>query len=90
MVGLLMRVKLLAPHLIGDRVWPADSVLDVELVSPLMVGLDDEAVAAIARENIRVYGRWTGRPPHLLDDPPIVRTLDNNRPIMPFRSGGPR
>jgi len=83
-----MRVKLLAPHFIDARYWETNSVLDVTSVSPLMEGLDPEAVAAIAAENIRVYGRWTDEGV-LLDNPPRIRTLDNNRPVLPIITGGP-
>lgn len=87
-----MRVRLLAPHVMPERLWPAGSILDVQTVTPLMEGLDDEARAAIRVEKIRVYGRWIGSWPNmrLLDDPPIVRSLDNARPVPPFGSGGPR
>jgi hypothetical protein len=89
-----MRIKLLAPHIIDDVQYPTDTVLDVRTVTPLMQGLDAEAVAAIAEEKVRVYGRWVGQWPHfyLLDDPPIVRSLENAQPVPPVGSsdGPPR
>ena len=87
-----MRVKLLAPHLINDRIRYKDEILDVTSVTPLMEGLDTEAQQAITQENVRVYGRWVGRWPnlHLLDNPPIIRSLENPGPVPPFGGGGPR
>lgn len=87
-----MRVKLLAKHVIGDREWSVDTILDVDSVTPLMEGLDTEAQAAIREEIVRVYGRWVGQWPHLhlLDDPPIIRFLDNAQPVPPVgSSNGP-
>lgn len=85
-----MRVKLLSPHAIGDRLWPADTIMEVSSVTPLMEGLDEEAIVAIAAEKVRVYGRWVGRRPNLrlLDDPPIERSLENPQPIAPVGAGG--
>lgn len=87
-----MRVKLTAPHVIDDVWYPRDKELDVSVVTPAMIGLDDEAQEAIARERIRVFGRWVGRWPrlHLLDDPPLERPLDDNRPVAHTGGGGPR
>ncbi len=88
-----MLVKLLAQHLIDDRIYPRDTILQVTGVTPLMEGLDAEAREAIAAEKVRVFGRWVGRYPnfHLLDDPPLERPLDDNRPVPPVgASGGPR
>lgn len=87
-----MLVKLLATHALNDRLYFKDEILNVTLVTPLMEGLDDEARAAIAAENVRVFGRWVGRWPnlHLLEDPPIIRTLDNAQPVPPVGSEGPR
>lgn len=87
-----MRVKLLAKHFINDREWPVDTIMNVAVVTPLMEGLDSEAQVAIEQEKLRVYGRWVGRWPHLhlLDDPPIIRSLDNAQPVPPVgSSGGP-
>lgn len=87
-----MLVKLLAPHYINDRLYLADTVMQVSLVTPLMEGIDDEAREAIAAEKIRVYGRWIGQWPNLqlLDDPPIERSLDNAQPVAPIgASDGP-
>lgn len=89
-----MRVKLLAKHVINGREWPVDAILEVTAVTPLMEGLDIEAQKAIEQENIRVYGRWVGSWPnlHLLDDPPIKRSLENAQPVSPVGSsdGPPR
>lgn len=85
-----MRVKLLAPHVIDGQERPAETVLDVTSVTPLMIGLDAEATEAIRKEIVRVYGRWVWRAdgPTLLDDPPLVRTLDNAQPVAPVGGGG--
>jgi hypothetical protein len=82
-----MMVELTAPHVIGGRVWPTEARLDVTTVTPLMIGLDQEAIEAIAAEKIRVFGRWVfdGRW-HLLDDPPIERPLTDPQPV-PFIGG---
>jgi hypothetical protein len=87
-----MLVKLTAPHLIDDVLHDRDEVLNVDAVTPLMIGLDAEAEGAIRAEKVRVFGRWIGRWPniHLLDDPPIERPIDDNRPVPPFGGGGPR
>lgn len=82
-----MRVKLLAQHFIAGQLRQPDEILDVNTVTPLMEGLDATATAAIAQEVIRVYGRWIG-PNQLLDNPPIIRTLDNAQPV-PLNQGGP-
>jgi hypothetical protein len=85
-----MMVELLAPHVIGGRVWPTESIIEVVLVSPLMRGLDAEAVEAIRQEKIRVFGRWIWDGNwHLLDDPPIERPLTDNQPVPPVGGGGP-
>lgn len=83
-----MFVRLKAPHFIDDRLYPANTEMDVSVVTPLMVGLDAAAEAAIAQEKIRVFGRWIGRWPnlHLLETPPIERPLDDNRPVPPVGS----
>ena len=83
-----MRVKLLAQHFIDDQLHQPDEILDVSEVTPLMEGLDAAATAAIAQEVIRVYGRWISRG-HLLDNPPIIRTLDNAQPVPSLGGGGP-
>lgn len=88
-----MKVRLLSPHAIDDRVYLTHTELVVALVSPLMEGLDEEAIVAIKEEKIRVFGRWIGQYPNfrLLEDPPIERPLDNNRPVPPVgSSGGPK
>lgn len=87
-----MLVKLTAPHAIDDRIYPSETILNVSSVTPLMEGLDDEARNAIAAEKVRVFGRWVGQWPnlHLLDDPPIERSLENALPIPPVgASDGP-
>jgi hypothetical protein len=86
-----MRVKLLAPHVLNGQQYAADTILDVDTVTPLMIGLDSAAQSAIRAEIIRVYGRWVIRDgkPALLDDPPIVRTLENAQPVLPIGGGGP-
>ena len=86
-----MRVKLLAPHIFNGQQFSADTVLNVDAVTPLMIGLEPAATAAIQAEVVRVYGRWTLKAGKLvlLDDPPLVRTLDNAQPIPPLQCGGP-
>lgn len=88
-----MMVKLRTPHVINDVVWPTDTIMSVSTVTPLMIGLDDEAKTAIEAEMIRVYGRWVGLWPHqhLLDNPPLERPLGDNQPVPPVGSSdGPR
>lgn len=86
-----MMVELTAPHFIDGRVWPTEAHLEVTTVTPLMIGLDEEAITAIAAEKIRVFGRWVrhGRTWHLLDDPPIERPIDNPQPVPPIPGAGP-
>ncbi len=90
-----MRVRLQTPHYITDRVWPVDTEMDLPpgvRPTPQMVGLDDEAVEAIKAEKIEVFGRWIRKGHHwvLLDDPPLERPLEENQPVEPVPSGGPR
>jgi hypothetical protein len=86
-------VELTAPHFIDGRVWPIEARLDVAVVTPLMLPLDDEAAVAIRAEKIRVFGRWIWDPDrgwYLLDDPPIERPLGDNQPVPPLGGeGGP-
>ena len=88
-----MRVKLKKQHFIDGTLHEVDEELDVRAVTPEMEGLDEEARAAIKYENLRVFGRYPwppglyppgygGVPP--LDDPPIPRPIDNNRPEYHF------
>jgi hypothetical protein len=96
-VGPEMRVRLLEPHVINN-VW-LDKLTEMDLPpsvrpTPLMVALDDEARAAILKENIDVFGRWVLDDPgpparwHLLDDPPIPRPITDPQPVPPI--GAPR
>jgi hypothetical protein len=86
-----VRVKLLAAHVINDRLWPTSSELEVTLVTPLMEPLDAEASTAIAAEKLRVFGRWRwDNGWHLIDDPPIERPLADPQPVEPVGGeGGP-
>lgn len=91
-----MRVRLLQPHYIADSWLPARTELDLPIgVRPnvFMEGLDEAAIAAIAAEKVRVYGRWigSGRRRRLLDDPPIERPdIANAQPVPFIPQGGPR
>lgn len=87
-----MLVKLKAPHIINDLLRPANTIMQVSTVTPLMEPLDTEAAEAIRVERIRVFGRWVGRWPnlHLLEDPPLERPLEDNRPVPPVGVGVPR
>ena len=92
-----MRVKLLDHHIIADAWQAKGTVIDLPAgypATPLMEGLDDEAVAAIAAAHLKAFGRYpwpyglyppSGAP---LDDPPIPRPLDDNQPVWHF-SGAP-
>lgn len=74
-----MRVKLLAKHVIGDREWPVETIMELPeevAVTPLMQGLDAEATAAIVIEKKRVFPDGIERP---MDNPPVP----------PLRTGGP-
>jgi hypothetical protein len=84
-------VELTAPHFINGRVWPKKAILDVIVVTPLMRGLDSEAVSAIAAEKVRVFGRWIWDGHwYLLDDPPIERPLTDPQPVPAIGGqGGP-
>lgn len=87
-----MMIRLLAPHVIAGRLWEAKAELSLPpsvRPSPLMEGLDDEARDAIAAAKVAAFGRWVGRPPRLLDDPPIERPIDDPQPVPPIGGGGP-
>lgn len=88
-----MRVRLLAPHIIRDEWMPAKTEVDIlpSGVTPLMEGLDEEAIESIKKENLRVYGRYENTPPGwepplgpIVDDPPIKRPLEENQPVYHF------
>ena len=88
-----MKVRLLAPHWINARYWEAGEIVDVELVSPLMEGLDNESIYKIYDEKRRVFGRPMWDPEalewYLLDDPPIEHAF-LNPPVLPLPgTGGP-
>lgn len=90
-----MRVRLLQPLYLDGKLWPARAEISLPpAVRPnvFMEGLDAEAVAAIAEEKIRVYGRWIGRGRNrrLLDNPPIERPdITNAQPVPTLPAGGP-
>lgn len=87
-----MRVKLLVPHALAGQLWQARAELELPpgiAVTPLMEGLDAEARDAIASVKEQVFGRWVGRPPRLLDSPPLERPLDDPQPVPPVGGGGP-
>jgi hypothetical protein len=89
-----MRLKLLAPHVIDDRWYPTGTVLDPApagyTATPLMEGLDDEGVAAVKVAVLVVFGRFPWPyglyPPQgvPLDDPPILRPLEENQPVYHY------
>lgn len=87
-----MKVRLLAPHAIFARYCEAGEELVVDLVSPLMEGLDNESISAIYDEKRRVFARWIWDPEQLLwvllDDPPIEHVM-TNPPVPPLQTGGP-
>jgi hypothetical protein len=84
-----VKVRLLRQHVINDRLYEPDSIVDVFSATPYMEGLDETARAVIKQEKIRVFGRWVGDPrnPHLLDDPPIERPLEENQPVPRIPAG---
>jgi len=88
-----MRLKLLAPHVIADRWYPRGAILEAPAgyqATPLQLGLDDEAKAAVAYAHLKAFGRYPwpyglyppSGPP--LDDPPIPRPLDDNQPVFHY------
>lgn len=91
-----MKVRLLEPHVIADRWYPRGAVLETPAgypVTPRMVGLDDEAIAAIEYARLKVWGRYWWPyglfPPGYggagpLDSPPIPRPLDDNQPVFHY------
>lgn len=88
-----MKVKLLTRHVIAGDLREVNEVLELPpgvAPSPEMVGLDREAIDAIAALKRRVFGRWVGWPRRLLDDPPIERPLDDPQPVPPIGEKGPR
>lgn len=90
-----MKVELLARHFIGDRIYPVETVIELPpgyRPTPLMLGLDDEAIEAIRQVKVEVFGRWIFENGQwrLLDDPPIERPIDDNQPVPPIPQGGPR
>jgi hypothetical protein len=90
-----MKFKLLKPHVIHDQLMPAGTIVELPAggASPLMEGLDDEAVEAVAHVKLVIFGRYPwppglyppgtfGVPP--LDTPPIERPLDDSQPEYHF------
>lgn len=92
-----MKFRLLAPHVVADRWYPAGAVLDPAPpgyeATPLMEGLDDEARDAVSAARLKAWGRYWwpyglyppgygGADP--LDDPPIPRPLDDNQPVYHY------
>jgi hypothetical protein len=93
-----MKLKLLEPHMItigpSNDAWRGRGTIielsDGSAVTPLMEGLDPEAVEAVAYAHLKVFGRYSwpyglyppsGTP---LDSPPIPRPLDDNQPVFHF------
>ena len=88
-----MKVRLLAPHVIADRWYPRGAVVDTPAdyePTPLMEGLDAEAVEYITHVQLRVWGRYPwpyGLYPPMgapLDNPPIPRPLEENQPVFHY------
>jgi hypothetical protein len=88
-----MRFRLLTPHVIRDVLCPTGTEVEdpPSGPSPLMEGLDPEAVEAVRRQLIAVFGRYDGIPHGLppggrplVDDPPIPRPLDDNQPVFHY------
>lgn len=91
-----MMVRLLEPHVIANRWWPTATEMELPQdvrVTPLMVGLDDEAQSAIAEIKVAIFGRWIWDPDarrwYLLDNPPIQRPITDPQPEHPIPGGGP-
>src|SRR6266550_8770361 len=94
-----MRFRLLARHVVNDELLergeiigdlPGDKPIPPGyLATPFMEGLDDEGRRAVTESVLRVYGRHPGVPYNLptnrplLDDPPLIRPLDDNQPTPP-------
>ena len=84
-----MKVRLLADHVIHDELKTKGSVVEIspEGVTPLMEGLDEQAVAEIKKIQLKVWGRFPGTPYGFptygdpLDSPPIPRPLEENQPV---------
>lgn len=90
-----MKFKLLQAHVINDELLARGAIVEDPPggATPLMEGLDDDAVAAVTAVKLKVFGRYPwpyglyppgyyGVPP--LDAPPIDRPLDDNQPVYHF------
>src|SRR5258705_8198637 len=84
-----MKLKFVSPHIVEDCGRTAGEVLDPPpqgyQVTPLMEGLDDEALAVVEYAKLKVWGRYpwpyglyppSGQP---LDDPPIADPQTDRR-----------
>jgi hypothetical protein len=95
-----VRLRLLTRHVVNDQLYEPGTVLgDVPgdepipkgyVATPQMEGLDAAGVRAVADAILGVYGRHPGYPYNrgqgrpLLDNPPIIRPLDDNQPVPPI------
>jgi hypothetical protein len=87
-----VKVRLLAPHIIRDEQLEKGAEVEIPStgVTPLMEGLDPEAIAAVAAARLKVWGRHPGTPYGLppqgppLDSPPIPRPLEENQPVFHY------
>ena len=91
-----MKFKLLAPHVIADRLYPRGAIVDTPPdyePTPLMEGLDATATSYVEYAQQKAWGRYPwpyglyppgsfGIPP--LDNPPIPRPLDDNQPVFHY------
>lgn len=93
-----MRIKLLKPHIINDRLLEPETVIGDGGVpiptgysfTPFMEGLDDEGRKAVNDAVVRVYGRYPRFGPHvLIDDPPIPRPEGEEQPVPHVPQKGP-
>jgi hypothetical protein len=83
-------VKLLKQHVIDGVLHERDEVLDVNVVTPFMEGLDPVARDSIETEKRRVWGRWLDpQRTRLLDNPPIPRPDGEEQPVPHVPSQGP-
>jgi hypothetical protein len=93
---MMMKFQLLVPHVIADEYLPAGTVMGLPggkpipanyIPTPHVKPLDSEAEDVVRIITRQVYGRYPNTPYNLdpreplLDDPPIVTSLDANQPV---------
>jgi hypothetical protein len=86
-----LKFRLLSQHFIDGQLMERGTEIEGVTATPAMEGLDEEGVAAVAAEMVRVFGRYEGVPhgfpaygAPMLDSPPIRRPLDDNQPEFHF------